>query len=290
LFSGCAGFVGLAAGQRFALARALDLKIAPLEEKLVKIEQASGGRLGVAVLDTANGARAGHRADEKFPMCSTFKLLAAAAVLKRADEGKEDLARVVPLPKKDFLGHSPATEKHAGSGMTVKDLCAAAVMQSDNTAANLLLASLGGPSGVTAFARSLGDEMTRLDRIEMDLNEALPGDPRDTTTPENMLADLQKLVLGGALSASSRTQLTEWLIQCETGDARLRAGLPKGWKVGDKTGTGPRGTSNDVAIAWPPGRGAVLISVYLTGSTADDDHRNATIASVGAAVGAAILS
>jgi beta-lactamase class A len=173
--------------------------------------------------------------------------------------------------------------------MSIKELCAAAITLSDNAAANLLLASIGGPPGLTAFARTLGDDVTRLDRIEPELNESLPGDPRDTSTPDDMLSDLRELVLGNALSLSSRSRLTDWLVQNKTGDKRLKAGVPPGWKIGDKTGSGARGTTNDLAILWPPQRGPILVGVYLTDTTADDDHRDGTVAAVGAAVAAADL-
>ena len=254
-----------------------------------KIEEESGGRLGVAILDTTTAVRIGHRSDERFPMCSTFKLLAVGAVLKRADQGREQLERTVRFAQKDIITYSPASEKRVDTGMSVKELCAAAITLSDNTAANLLLASIGGPSGLTAFARTLGDDVTRLDRIESELNEALPHDPRDTSTPDNMLSDLRELVLGNALSLSSRSQLGDWLVHNKTGNKRLRAGVPAGWKVGDKTGSGARGTTNDLAILWPPHRGPILAAVYLTDTTADDDHRNGTIAAVGAEVAAADL-
>ena len=140
--------------------------------------------------------------------------------------------------------------------MTLAEICEAAMIVSDNTAGNLILAALGGPAGFTAYVRSLGDSITRLDRIEPDLNEAAPGDPRDTTTPLAMLGNVQKLVLGDALSAASREQLTKWMLGNKTGDTRLRAQLPAGWRTGDKTGAGERGTNNDVGVLWPPGRQA----------------------------------
>jgi beta-lactamase class A len=280
---------GLVVSSRFSAALTVHPDLSSFEKQLVHFEQASGGRLGVALLDTATGAQAGHRSDERFPMCSTFKLLAASAVLARADQRKEHLERVIYFTTKELVGYSPATETRVGNaGMSIRELCAAAVTLSDNTAANLLLASIGGPAGLTAFARTLGDEMTRLDRIEPDLNEALPGDPRDTSTPRAMVSDLRKLVLGNALSPSSRAQLAEWLIQNKTGDHRLRAGLPAGWKVGDKTGSGPRGTTNDVAIIWPPQHAPVLVSVYLTGAAVDDDHRDRMVAAVGREIPATV--
>jgi beta-lactamase class A len=259
------------------------------------LEAASGGRLGVAVIDTASGAQAGYRADERFPLCSTFKLLAAAAVLARVDAGHEQLHRRILFAAADVVVNSPITKDHAGeSGMTLDQLCVAAMTMSDNTAGNLLLAAIGGPPALTAYARTLGDTVTRLDRIEPELNEARPGDPRDTTTPAAMAANLRALMVGNALAAPSRERLLNWLIDNKTGDARLRAGLPVGWRVGDKTGSGERGTTNDIAALWPsarigpPGRGPIVLSVYLTDTSATAERRNATLAAVGRAAAFAL--
>ena len=255
-----------------------------LADMCARLEAGSGGRLGVGVLDTANGRMIGHRLDERFPMCSTFKVLAAGLVLARVDRKQENLDRRVSYAKSDLVTYSPATEKHVEDGMTIAELCEAAITLSDNTAANLLLASFGGPAGLTAFARSLGDETTRLDRIETELNEALPGDPRDTTSPRAMAQDLRALTLGDALSPASRAQLITWLKANTTGGTRLRAGVPPGWTVGDKTGTGGRGTANDIAVLWPPQRAPLIVTVYLTGATVLRDQQNKIIADVGAAV------
>ncbi|HEX4231316.1 MAG TPA: class A beta-lactamase [Bryobacteraceae bacterium] len=261
------------------------------ERRLIQLEEKSGGRLGVAVLDTATGVQAGYRRDERFPMCSTVKLLAVAAVLLRTDRGEEQLDRIVHFAKSDIVPYSPVTETRAGDrGISIKELCVAAMTLSDNTANNLVLATIGGPKGLTAFARTIGDDKTRLDRIEPELNQSLPGDPRDTTTPLAMLSDLRTLALGNVLSESSKAQLAEWLIANTTGDTRLRAGLPSGWKVGDKTGTGKRGTANDVAIAWPPGGAPILVSVYLTGARVDGNGQNRAVAAVGAEIPSLIES
>ena len=249
---------------------------------LAGLERRNGGRLGVAVLDTASGRSSGHRSDERFPLTSTFKFLAAALVLARVDRGQEQLDRRIAFSDKDLVTYSPVTKDHVGlAGMSVADICAAAVTLSDNTAGNLMLASFGGPAALTAYARSLGDGLTRLDRIETALNEAAPGDPRDTTTPNAMLGDMQRLLVGDALSAESRRHLTQWLLASKTGTKRIRAGLPSDWRVGDKTGGGDNGTANDIAVAWPPGRAPILIAVYFTGSTMADDARNAVIADAG---------
>lgn len=260
-----------------------------LIDEIKRLESASGGRLAVCVLDTMTGVRHAYRGDERFPMCSTFKALAAAAVLAQVDAGKEQLSRRISFDASALVTYSPVTEKHVDGGMTLAEICDAAVTLSDNTAGNLLLAALGGPAGLTAFLRSLGDQFTRLDRNEPTLNEALPDDPRDTTTPNAMASTLQALVLGTkALSAPSREQLTAWLIANKTGDTRLRAGFAKGWRIGDKTGTGARGTNNDVAVVWPPNKAPIVIAGYLTGATVPSAEQNAIWASVGRAVSALV--
>ena len=243
-----------------------DFKIA--EARLAAIEARISGRLGVAVLDSGSGARIARRADELFPMCSTFKCLAAAAVLRAVDAGTLRLDQRVPYGTSDLLDYAPVTKAHAGDGaMTLNDLCAAAIEVSDNTAANLMLRELGGPQALTRFIRTLGDDVTRLDRNEPSLNSAIPGDARDTTTPNAMLVSLRALLLGDALSEKSRAQLETWLLNCKTGGNKLRAGLPAAWRVGDKTGSGANATSNVIAILRPPGRAPLLAAVYCTGST-----------------------
>ena len=259
-----------------------------LRAEFARIETDIGARLGVAALDTRDGSATGYRSDERFAMCSTFKALAGAAVLARVDAGKEQLDRRVRYEAKHLVTYSPVTEKHVATGMTLAELCEAAITLSDNTAGNLLLAAIGGPEGLTAFMRTLGDDVTRLDRIETELNEARPGDPRDTTTPIAMVTSLRKLVLGDALSTRSRAQLKAWLLANKTGDTRLRAGVPDGWIVGDKTGAGERGTNNDVGIFWPPGRAPLIVAVYLTECAAPMERRNAAIAAVAKVVAASI--
>jgi beta-lactamase class A len=257
-------------------------------ERLAELERAAGGRLGVAVLDTASGRFAGWREDERFAMCSTFKFLLTGAILARVDRGEFGLDRRVPIGRDDLIAHSPVTERHVGpAGLTVAELCEATMTQSDNAAANLLLPLVGGPAGVTATLRTWGDATTRLDRPEPHLNDVPPGDERDTTTPRAMTAHLRDLVLGDTLTPASRTQLTDWLIANRTGDRRLRAGLPKDWRVGDKTGSGP-GTTNDVAVLWPPGRAPLLVATYLTGSPQADERRSATLAAVAREIASAL--
>jgi beta-lactamase class A len=254
---------------------------AAAEKRIVALEMRLGGRLGVAALDVGSSRRLEHRAGERFPMCSTFKLLAASAVLHRVDEKKEQLTRFIPYTKADLLEHAPVTREHVNErGMTLAPLCAAAIEYSDNTAANLLLQTIGGPEGLTRYARSLGDEQTRLDRLEPQLNSAVPGDERDTTTPAAMVADLRALLLGNALSQQSRQLLDSWLAENKTGADLIRAGLPNDWKIGDKTGRGSNGATNDIAIIRPPGKSPILLAIYFVESTASPKARQAAIADV----------
>lgn len=257
-----------------------------LAEGIAALEAGSGGRLGVSVRDTGTGAGFAHRGAERFPMCSTFKFLLAAMVLAEVDAGRERLDRTLPITKADLVAYSPMTEPLVGTVASVAALCEAAVTLSDNTAANVLLKATGGPAGLTAFLRRSGDPVTRLDRNEPTLNEGKPGDPRDTTTPVAMLEDLDRMVLGRVLTPASRDQLAAWLVANRTGGTRLRAGLPKDWRVGDKTGTGPRGIGiNDIAVIWPPGRAPLLLTCYLTDTPLD--AANAIHVDVAQAVAAA---
>jgi beta-lactamase class A len=249
--------------------------------QIAAIEARFCGRMGIAALDTGSGKRLDYRAEERFPMCSTFKFLAAAAVLKRVDEKQDQLDRFVSYDAKDILEYAPITKAHLKKGgMTLGALCEAAIEQSDNTAGNLLLDAIGGPPGVTNFARSLGDQITRLDRKEPDLNSAIPGDERDTTTPGSMLADMTRILTDDVLSRSSRRQLEDWLQGNKTGAAMIRAGVPTNWIVGDKTGRGANGATNDIAILRPPDRAPVLLAIYSVGSTEPANDRAAAIAEV----------
>ena len=253
--------------------------------RILSIEQRTGARIGVAAVDTASGKRLAYRSEERFPMCSTFKFLAAAAVLKRVDGGQQELDRFVSYDAKDILEYAPVTKAHLkDGGMTLGALCAAAIEQSDNTAGNLLLDTIGGPTGLTNFARSIGNEMTRLDRKEPELNSASPGDERDTTTPAAMCADMQRLLLGNVLSESSRQQLEDWLRQNETGSQMIRAGVPKTWTVGDKTGRCGNGATNDVAIIRPPASAPIMVAIYSMGSASSAQDRTAIVAEAARAV------
>jgi len=258
----------------------------PAATRIAEIERDLQGHLGVAILDTANGRRIDYHATDRFPMCSTFKFLLSGAVLQRVDKQQEQLDRKIVYSSADLLEWAPVTKQHVQEGnMTVDALCAAAVEYSDNTAANLLLQTVGGLRGLTEFVRSLGDPVTRLDRNEPNLNTAIKGDDRDTTTPAAILNDLKSLLLGEKLSAAGRQRLEGWLVKNTTGDKRLRAGLPSTWQIGDKTGTGENGARGDVAIARPPDRAPILIVVYTVGSPAPSEKINEAFAAIGKLVG-----
>ena len=236
-------------------------------------------RLGVAAVDLQTGARSTNRPNERFRLCSTFKFLAAAAVLKKVDDGKEQLDRFVPYGKEDLLEYAPVTRTHVNEGgMKLGALCAAALEQSDNTAGNLLLRAIGGPAGLTKFLRSIGDSVTRCDRFEPELNLGGPGDERDTTTPTAMVENLQRLLTGPVLSEKSRAQLQDWLAANTTGDGMIRAGVPADWKVGDKTGRSGDGAVNDIAILQPLARAPILLAIYSFQPNEKNDERNRTIA------------
>lgn len=234
------------------------------QSALQRLEEELGGRLGLFALDTGSGAQLAYRADERFPMCSTFKAILGGAILARSMRKPALLQWRMRYSTKELVTYSPVTEKHLEDGMTVAQLCAAAIQHSDNTAANLLMLLLGGPRKITAFARSLGDAQFQLERWETALNSALPGDLRDTTTPKAMATSLHKLVLGDALGSEQRDQLAHWLRGNTTGSARIRAGVPKHWQVGDKTGTGDYGSASDIGVLWRPGRSPLVLAIYTT--------------------------
>jgi beta-lactamase class A len=251
-------------------------------DRLPELEQRFDARLGVYALNTGTGRELAYRADERFAMCSVFKALAAAAVLQRTPP--EYLDKRVHYGESDLIDPSPIAVQHVAEGMTVRELCDAAVRYSDNAAGNLLLADAGGPAGITAFARSLGDEVTRLDRTEPELNTAVPGDERDTTTPRAIAGSFRALVFDDHLDPADRTLFTEWLVRNTTGDQRIRAGLPAGWRVGDKTGTGSYGTANDVAIVWPPDAAPIALAVLTSRATENATRDNALLAEAAAVV------
>lgn len=246
-----------------AFANAEPTQPIPIEKKLAVLEASlDNGKIGVLAINTANEQQIQYRASEHFPIQSTFKVIAVSAILKRSVTDKHLLQQKMTYTKKDLVFWSPITEKHLADGMTISELCSAAMMYSDNTATNLIVKKLGGPEAVTAFARSLGDNTFQINSWEPNLNSD-PNDLRDTSTPTAMAKSLQKLTLGNILASPQREQLVSWMKANTTGDARIRAGVPKGWIVADKTGSGnDYGISNDIGIIWPSNCAPIVIAIY----------------------------
>lgn len=250
------------------------------QQKLADLEKISGGRLGVYAINTANNHRILYRAAARFPMCSTNKMMGVAAILHKSQNDPNFLNQKIYYKKKDLVVYSPVTAEHVEDGMTIAELCAATLTTSDNTAINLLMKQIGGPKGVTAFARSIGDRRFRLDRWEPELNSALPGDIQDTSTPLAMATSLQRLGLESGLLNTQREQLQSWLKNNKTGDLRIRAGVPRNWIVGDKTGTCKFGTTNDIGILWPPNGLPIVLAIYFTQNEENAAPREDILASV----------
>ena len=250
-----------------------------VQQQLAALEKDSGGRLGVMLINTADNSQIAYRADERFAMCSTSKFMAASAILKQSETQTELLTRRISLKKSDLVNYNPITEKHLDTGMTIGELAAAALQYSDNTAMNKLIEQLGGPQKVTAYARTLGDSTFRLDRTEPTLNTAIPGDDRDTTSPRAMALSLQHATLGTALAEPQRAQLVEWMKGNTTGAMSIRAGLPATWIVGDKTGSGDYGTTNDIAVIWPDNKAPLILITYFTQPEKDAKSRRDVLAS-----------
>ncbi len=259
--------------RRMALVGATGVALAGMAPLNLKgVESMAGGRLGFAMLDTGSGKWIEHRGDERFAMASTFKLPLVGLVLQAAERRELDLDALLPIRKADMVAHAPVTERHVGQGLSIRRLAEAVQITSDNVAANLLMKQLGGPEGVTKRLRELGDASTRLDRWEPAMNLVVADDPRDTTTPRAMVQTVQQLVLGKTLRPANRDLLVTWMVNTKTGQHRLRAGVPNGWKVGDKTGTGlhrdmPNRT-NDVAVIWPPNKAPLVVAAFYEATAA----------------------
>lgn len=265
-----------------AVASAAEPPKIDVEARLAEIQKNSKGRLGVTIVDTQTGERYGHRWNERFPLCSTFKLLAATYVLDRGDHDEDNIDRKIKFTADDIIDNSPITkERVGGDGMTLRELAKAAVTHSDNTAANLVLDNVGGPKALTAYLRSLGDAATRVDRKEPDLNDVPAGDPRDGTVPRVISSTVHRILLGNVLTNELRDQLTEWMKASETGKDRIQAGLREGWTGAGKTGTCAHGSTNELAIIYPPNRDPIIAAVYLTDSDASLEERNKVLAEVG---------
>lgn len=249
-------------------------------QKIQELEVSSGGRIGVSAINTGNNQRIQYRAEERFPFCSTGKVLVVSTILKKSMSDKQLLKSKIFYKQKDLMTYSPITKNNLSKGMTVAGLCDATIRYSDNVACNLLIKKLGGLNEVNQFAQSVGDKAFRLDRLEPELNSAIPGDLRDTTTPLAMSEDLQKIIFGKTLMAPERELLLQWLRYNTTGDKRIRAGVPSGWSVSDKTGTGYYGTTNDIGVIWPPKCPPIIVAIYYTQNKKNDLPRDDVIAKV----------
>ncbi|MFF9978585.1 class A beta-lactamase [Streptomyces erythrochromogenes] len=260
--------------------------------RLRALEREYGARVGAYARDTGTGRTVAHRADELFPMCSVFKTPAAAAVMRDLDRDGEFLARRIHYTQEDVTsaggGSVTGLPENVAGGLTVAELCSAAIAQSDNGAANLLLREVGGPTAITRFCRSVGDRTTRLDRWEPELNSAEPSRVTDTTSPRAIARTYGRLVLGDALAPRHRELLTRWLVSNTTSGDRFRAGLPHDWVIGDKTGAGSYGTNNNVGIGWPPGRPPVELAVLTTRPDAAAPRENALVARAAEVLAAAL--
>lgn len=277
--------------RRFFLAAASGLAVWPALAQeappmLAAYERESGGRIGLYAQNLSTGARIAWRAEERFVMCSTFKASLAAFVLSRIDRGQDRLEDMIGYGSEDLLDYAPVAKQNLAKGtMSVAEACEAAVELSDNTCANLLLARVGGPAALTAFWRSTGDAVTRLDHNEPELNRSAPGELNDTTTPAAMAASLRRFVLGEVLSQASRERLTGWMVNCKTGKNRLRGGLPESWRIGDKTGNNGRDAAGDIAVAWPGSGGPVLVCAYTQGGSPTASQLQGVFAEIGRMVG-----
>ena len=252
-----------------------------LEKKIQDIEAALSAHIGVAILDTRSQQMWNYKGDQRVPLMSTFKTFACAKLLKDAETGKGDLNSTVKLEKQMLVSYSPVTELHVGELFSLREACAATMLTSDNSAANIVLKEIGGPAALTQFMRSMGDSVTRLDRIETDLNEATPGDIRDTTTPNAVTRSLSQILFSNVLSSQSAKQLKQWMINNTTGDGMLRSVLPDSWIIGDRTGAGGFGSRAITAVVWPTDQRTIIIAIYITQTDASFKRRNKAIAEIG---------
>jgi beta-lactamase class A len=249
-------------------------------------EHATGGRIGLYAENLKSGAKIAWRADERFAMCSSFKASLAACVLARIDRGEDGLDQIVPLDQKDIQPYGPVAKANlAKGGLSVAEACRGAIELSDNTCANLLLARIGGPMALTDFWRATGDAVTRLDHYEPLMSRSQPPDPSDTTSPAAMAGSLRRFILTGVLSNASRALLIGWMRDCETGTDLLRAGMPPGWAIADKTGSNGRDVVGDIGVAWPEPDGPIVMAAYTQGGTATTPQLRRLLAELGKLIG-----
>ncbi|MCM2587984.1 class A beta-lactamase [Rossellomorea marisflavi] len=253
-------------------------KTTDLDETFATIESDYDARVGVYAIDTGSDQTIAYRSEERFAFASTYKALAAALVLKQ--NTMEELEEVIAYTEDDLVSYSPITEKHVDTGMTLAELSEAAVRTSDNTAGNLLFEELGGPEQFQQSLREIGDDVTQSDRYETALNEFIPGNTRDTSTPVALATSLQGFAVGDLLTDDKRARLLDWMKGNATGDTLIRAGAPDGWTVADKSGAGRYGTRNDIAVVWPPDREPIILAIMTRHDTEDADYDDALIAEV----------
>jgi beta-lactamase class A len=259
-------------------------RFAALRRAIPRIERSAGGPIGISLLDTHTGERFGHRANDRFPLCSTFKLLLAARLLHGADKQQWAMSERLPVTKADMLFNAPFTEKRIGGSASLLELAEAMAVLSDNPAANIALARVGGPGALTSWLRSVGDTATRLDRNEPEMNNETPGDPRDTSTPAAMLATSRALVEGRILSPAARRTLFGWMAASKTADTMIRAALPLGWQEANKTGAGSWRARNIVSVITPPGRKPIWVAAYLFAAKSELAERNRQFVPLGRAI------
>lgn len=259
-------------------------RFAALRRAIAQIERSAGGPIGIALIDTHTGEGFNHLANNRFPLCSTFKLLLAARLLHGADRQEWAMSERLPVSKADMLFNAPFTQKRVGGSASLLELAEAVAVLSDNPAANIAIARIGGPAALTSWLRSIGDQVTRLDRVEPEMNNETPGDPRDTTTPAAMLATCRTLVEGRILSPAARAQLFAWMAASRTADTMIRAALPPGWKEANKTGAGSWQARNIVSVITPPGRKPIWLAAYLFAAKSELEERNRQFVPLGRAI------
>ncbi|KLN65209.1 beta-lactamase [Vibrio sp. VPAP30] len=255
-----------------------------VEKAIERQEETLSARIGVAVLNVETGALWSFRGDERFPLTSTFKSIACAKLLYDADQKTTELKKTVTVNREGLVAYSPVLEAYIDKEITLGDACQATMLTSDNTAANIVIASVGGTDSITSFVRELGDENTRLDRVEPELNEALPNDPRDTTTPISMTNTLNELVFGAVLSENSRAQLIDWMKSNEVTGNLLRSVLPVGWEIADRSGAGGFGARSINAVVWLDKKSPIIVSIYVSQTDASMDQRNLAIVEIGKSI------
>jgi beta-lactamase class A len=263
---------------------AVTIDFAPVEKAIKMQEETLSARIGVAVLNVETGALWSFRGDERFPLTSTFKSIACAKLLYDVDQKRTELKNTVAVNRDDLVTYSPVLEAYVEKEIALGDACQATMLTSDNTAANIVIESVGGTESITSFLRDIGDVNTRLDRVEPGLNEALPNDPRDTTTPISMTNTLNELVFGTVLSQDSRVQLIDWMKRNEVTGNLLRSALPAGWEIGDRSGAGGFGARSITAVVWRDKQSPLIVSIYVSQTDASMDQRDLAIVEIGKSI------